>query len=124
MDSCRKFQDEHGLWHQEMTRHDAYVETSGSGLILYAIGRGVEIGVLPESYRDILLKGLRGYLSYIAVDGSVFHSCCGCLCPGEGKVEDYMNRSWIMNDIHSFGPVVLAFSQAYKLGIKKISIAE
>ncbi len=120
MAACVKFQDENGVWHQEMTRPDSYVETSGGGLILYAIGRGLELGVLPESFREPFVRGLKGYLSYIALDGSVFHTCRGCLCPGKGRIEDYMAREWIMNDIHSFGPVALAFGQALNLGITEI----
>ena len=124
MEACRNCQDENGLWHQEMTRPDSDVETSGSGLILYAFGRGLERGILPESFRSAFLKGLRGYLSYIALDGSVFHTCIGCLCPGEGRIEDYMNREWKRNDIHSFGPAVLAFGQAIRLGILEIKPAQ
>ena len=124
MESCRRVQDDDGLWHQEMTRPDSYVETSGSGLILYAIGRGLERKLLPEDFRDAFLKGLRAYLGYIALDGSVFHTCIGCLAPGAGKVEDYMNREWKRNDIHSFGPAVLAFGQAYRLGIRELSLRE
>lgn len=124
MEACVKVQDENGLWHQEMTRPDSFVETSGTGLILYAIGRGLESGILPESFRAAFLKGLKGYLSYIALDGSVFHTCRGCLCPGEGRIEDYVKHEWIMNDDHSFGPVALAFGQALRLGITEINPGE
>jgi len=106
--------------HQEMTRLDPYAETTGTGLILCAIGRGLERGLLPERFREIFLKGLRGLLGYIAYDGSVFHACKGCLSPGQGRIEDYMNWSWVRNDIHSFGPIVLAFGQALRLGVANI----
>ena len=120
MEACVKVQDEDGLWHQEMTRPDSYAETSGTGLILYAMGRGLERGVLPESYRAVFLKGLRGLLGYIALDGSVYHACRSCLSPGLARMEDYVNWPWIRNDIHSFGPPVLAFGQALRLGVAEI----
>ena len=100
-----------------------YTETSGSGLILYTIGRGLERGILPETYREVFLKGLRGMLGYIALDGSIYHTCRGCLAPGQGKIEDYMNWPWVRNDVHAFGPVALAFGQALRLGIAEIEPA-
>jgi unsaturated rhamnogalacturonyl hydrolase len=119
--ACIEFQDEEGLWHQEMTAANSYAETSGTGLILYAIGRGLETGILPESYRDNFIRGLRSYLTYIGVDGSVFNTCEGCLCPGKGTVEDYMAKPWKLNDVHSFGPPALAFAQALRLNINEIN---
>jgi unsaturated rhamnogalacturonyl hydrolase len=121
MAACVKYQNKDGLWHQEMTREDSYVETSGTGLMLYAIGRGLELGLLPESYRENFLRGLRGYLGYIALDGSVFNTCQGCLCPGKGTIEDYIARPWQLNDVHSFGPAALTFAQALKLGISEVA---
>ena len=120
MDACANVQDENGLWHQELTRPDSYVETSGSGLILYAIGRGLERGVLQDRFRSIFMNGLRGYLGYIGLDGSVYHACKGCLSPGQARIEDYMDHPWVRNDIHAFGPAVLAFGQALRLGVKTI----
>jgi unsaturated rhamnogalacturonyl hydrolase len=122
MAACVKFQDEDGLWHQEMTMKDSYVETSGTGLILYAMGRGIETGVLSSTYRDNFLKGLRGYLSYIAQDGSVFNTCEGCLCPGDGSIAAYIAKPWKMNDVHSFGPAALTLVEAMVLGISEIKI--
>lgn len=115
-----KYQNSEGLWHQEMSDATSYVETSGSGLMLYAIGIGLEMKVIDPSNLSQFKKGLSGYLSYIAEDGSVSHTCQGCLSPGLGLKQDYKNRSWIYNDHHAFGPVVLAFAQAAKMGIKEV----
>ncbi|NJO69146.1 MAG: hypothetical protein HC830_07580 [Bacteroidetes bacterium] len=43
-----KFQNKEGLWHQEMTAHESYIETSGSGLLLYGIGVMLESGLLEK----------------------------------------------------------------------------
>jgi rhamnogalacturonyl hydrolase YesR len=119
--SVLKFQNSQGLWHQEMTDTSSYVETSGSGILLYGLGIMIEKGIIPKRNTKKLLKGLEGYLDYIGHDGSVSHTCMGCLCPGKGTKEDYKNRKWIFNDYHAFGPVVLAFTQAAKMGIDKIT---
>jgi hypothetical protein len=64
---------------------------------------------------------LRGFTSYIGSDGSVSHGCFSCLAPGKGTKQDYKDRGWVYNDHHAFGPVVLAFAQAAKLKIDRIT---
>jgi len=118
--SVLKYQDKQGLWHQEMSDPTSYIETSGSGIFLYSLGIMLEKNLLPVKYKNNLVKGLRSYLDYISVEGSVANTCIGCLCPGKGTKEDYKNRKWELNDYHAFGPVVLAFTQAAKMGIDKI----
>ncbi|MEZ0607740.1 DUF4861 family protein [Fibrella sp. WM1] len=113
-------QNKNGLWHQELTDTSSYVETSGSGLMLYAIGIAIEKGVLDKSYLPAFKKGLSGYMAYIGDDGSVSHTCGSCLCPGKGTKADYKKQGWKFNDQHAFGPAVLAFTQAANMGITAI----
>lgn len=110
--ACLNVQDHNGMWHQELTAKESYVETSGTGLILYGLGIGIEKGILGDDIRPAYEKGLQGYRQYITDAGDVFHTCRGCLCPGEGRIIDYMARAPEHNDPHSFGPVTLAFGQA------------
>jgi unsaturated rhamnogalacturonyl hydrolase len=117
---CLEYQDEDGMWHQEITDHTSFVETSGTGLILYALGVGLEKGIIDSSYMENFQNGLKGYLKYIALDGSIYHTCQGCLCPGEGTIEDYKAKKWVLNDSHAFGPALFTFAQANKMGIKEI----
>jgi len=88
--------------------------------LLYSLGIMLEKGLLNKSYKKNLTKGLRGYLDYIRTDGSVSNTCIGNLCPGKGTKDDYKNQRWQLDDYHAFGPVVLAFTQAVKMGIEKI----
>lgn len=116
VEACVRTWDEAaGLWHQEMTDTASYVEASGSGLLLYGIGVGLELGLLGERHRAVFEAGLRAMAGYIALDGSVHHTCIGCLAPGQGAREDYMARRHHINDPHAFGPWVLAFGQAHRL---------
>lgn len=119
VDACLRVQDPtEGLWHQEMTESKSYIETSGSGLILYAIGAGLECGLLVgERYQEGFKKGLKGMISYIAIDGSVHNTCIGCLSPDDGSREAYIRHPHKMNDRHAFGPLVLAYGQAVRLGV-------
>ena len=126
MQSVVRHQDSEGMWRQEMTRFepDSYPETSGTGLLLYALGTGIECRVLDDSFRVPLMRGLRGYMKYIATDGSVGNTCRGTLCPDDGTPAAYCRRAWVKNDPHAFGPVVLAFAQAYRCGIRTIDVTE
>lgn len=108
-------QDGDACWHQEMTRMDSYVETSGAGLFLYAFAR-------DPTFKNELINGLKGLSSYIALDGSIHNTSGGCLCPGEGTIEDYLARGPILNDRHAFGAISLAFGQASINGISSIPL--
>ncbi|AEI51084.1 DUF4861 family protein [Runella slithyformis] len=119
-----KFQNQEGLWNQEMTEHTSFVETSGSGLMLFGLGICLEKRIIDTSYLPQFIKGLSGYTSYITPDGSISNVTIGCLCPGKGTKKDYIKHAWKLNDIHAFGPVVLAFTQAAKMGIKEITPAK
>lgn len=120
VNACLSVQDDKGVWHQEMTDLKSYVETSGTGLILYALGVGIEQGLLPPAAMDSYIKGLRGYSQYIQPDGTVFHTCRGNLNPGTGTIAEYKQTPPVVNDPHAFGPVTLAFGQALKLGITEL----
>ena len=121
--SLVKFQDRKGLWHQEITDLSSYPEVSGTAFILGGLGSAIETGILPaKKYRKAFVKGLQGMLSYIDPDGSVGHTCKGCLNPGEGTKEDYKAMPYYYNEDHSFGPVRFALAQALRLGIESVEI--
>jgi rhamnogalacturonyl hydrolase YesR len=115
-----KHQNPNGLWHQEMTDTTSYVEVSGSGLLLYSLGIALEKNIIDKSNRVAIQRGLSGLLDYVAADGSISHVCGGCLYPGQGTKAEYMAQKWKVNDGHAFGPLVLAFTQADKLGIRQV----
>ncbi len=116
MAGCVAVQDADGMLHQVLTVPESYVETSGTGLVFYGMARGIDLGILdPEQYRAPLLAALRGMTRYIALDGSVFNCCRGCLSPGNGTDADYMAWNWVLNDDHAFGPVTLLFGAAEAL---------
>lgn len=114
------FQDEDGLWHQEMSRPDSWQEVSGSALLLYGIGTGIQTGVLPESFRASFIKGLQGLLAYIDADGNIASVCGGCLAPGNSSKDIYAAQASFWNEKHAFGPVLLALSAAKRLGIRSV----
>lgn len=129
-DECRRFyaavcrwQNENGLWHQEMTDPGSYEETSGSGQLLAGLGAAIECGILDRgTYMPYFIKGLKGLLGYVDPDGSVGHCCRGNCVPGKGRKEDFRQIHYYYNENHSFGPVVLALAQALRLGVKSLRL--
>ncbi len=115
-----KYQDKQGIWHQEMTDETSFVETSGSGLMLFGLGVAIEKGILERSCMKPFKKGMSAYLDYILADGSVSHATIPCLNPRRGTKMDYASHVWRFNDAHGFGPAVLAFTQAAKMGIQSV----
>ncbi len=121
--ACLDCQDEEGLWHQEMTWPESYPEISGSALILYGIGCGIKSGALERrKFLPAFRKGIEGILRYIDADGNICNTCSGCLTYGDGSKAAYASHSYWTNEVHAFGPVLLALSQALELGIKKIDV--
>jgi unsaturated rhamnogalacturonyl hydrolase len=120
LEACLRVQDAEGRWHQELTLESSYAETSGSGLILHALGQGLLGGWMPARHRGAFDRGLAAYRSYIEPDGSVRNTCIGCLSPGAGRIADYVARPAARNDPHAFGPVVLAFGTAAQLARKGV----
>jgi unsaturated rhamnogalacturonyl hydrolase len=121
MEGCKNYMDDDAMLHQAMEDHSTYVETSGTALVLYAMGRGIKNRSLdPDIFKEPFLRGLKNIMRYVALDGSVFNCCKGCLAPGKGTSEDYANKEWILNDHHAFGPIILLFGQAEQLKINNI----
>ena len=123
------FQTDRGLWRQEMTEKTAWEESSGTALILYGIGIGLRIGLLPENvYKDVFVRGLEGILEYgMNQDFSTELSCPGCLCPGEGDRRGTINayiteKHPVRDEHHSFGAYMLALVEAHSNGILEIDL--
>ncbi|MDA3800403.1 MAG: glycoside hydrolase family 88 protein [Kiritimatiellae bacterium] len=115
VDVCIKYQDNYGMWHQEMTCKESFPETSGTCLIAYGIGVGIEKGLLDQSYKEYFDRTVEGMQTYMSLDGSVFNCCKGCLAPPPGTKEAYIDKEWGLNDVHAFGTVMLLMIQAERL---------
>jgi unsaturated rhamnogalacturonyl hydrolase len=113
-----------GLWRQEIPFEFSYEETSGSALFAYGMGIGIRAGLLDrEVYGPVFRKAVEGLNKHgINPDFSTERSCPGCLCPGEGDekgtVKAYVTLMLPHRDEHhSFGPLMLALTEAYRNGI-------
>lgn len=119
MNALKNYISQSGLWRQEITVDDSrsYEEISGSGLILAAASIGVRLGLLEkDTWGEIIQNGINGMLAYVCEDGAVLNSCPGCLCPGNGSIDAYLNhRPSFKDEPHGAGPVIIALVESMKI---------
>ncbi|HUB25623.1 MAG TPA: glycoside hydrolase family 88 protein [Tepidisphaeraceae bacterium] len=102
-----------GLWHQMLDRPDSYLETSASAMFTFAIARAVNRGWLdPRSYGPVAIAGWNGVVSRIDSNG-----CVSGTCIGTSYADDYIYyyHRPATDDIHGYGPVLLAGSEILRL---------
>lgn len=110
-------QDEEGMWHQVLTHHDSYPETSCTSMFIYAFSRGIRFGWLEDSavYTDAVSKAWNA-LNRISIDreGNVHGVCRGSEF---SFTPDYYKHDllWKLNDTHGMGIVLLAGVEVKKL---------
>lgn len=122
-------QTSRGLWRQEIPLQSAWEEASGTGLILYSFGVGIEQGILTETtWTDAVIRGLNGLSEWcINQDYSTENSCPGTLCPGtgdsKGTVQSYVELPVPHRDEHhSFSALILALSVAPIVGVEHLQL--
>ncbi len=110
-------QDEEGMWHQVLTHHESYPETSCTSMFIYAFSRGIRYGWLdhPDIYAEAVHKAWKA-LNRIAIDnrGNVHGVCRGS--EFSFTPDYYINDLlWKLNDTHGIGIVLLAGVEVKKL---------
>jgi rhamnogalacturonyl hydrolase YesR len=101
-----------GLWHQMLDRIDTYTETSASAMFTYCLARGVNKGWLDIGYAPVAQAGWNGLSVRIDEQGHITGTCVGT-----GYADDYVyyyHRPSV-DDIHGYGPVLLAGSEMIRL---------
>lgn len=92
-------QDDNGMWHQVLDEPGSYVETSCSGMFVFAPATGLARGWLSEAvFREPLEAAWQSLSGYVNDSGEVTNVCIGTM---EGKrVEDYFDRPIEDGDPH------------------------
>lgn len=124
VDALVPYQSENGFWRQEITLEklddlESYEETSGTGLILYAIAQGIRVGVLDrEKYLPVVERGVQG-LKKLSVNKNfgIENSCPACRCPGDATIRAYLShKAPYTDEPHGAGPVIMALVAADSCG--------
>ena len=109
-----KAQDAAGMWHQLMTRHDSFKETSGTAMFVYSFIHGRRRGWLSREYQDAALKAFQGLREMVDLEGNIYNTCIGT--GTQDTLEDYYQRKTPVNDSHGIGPMILAACAAGSAG--------
>ena len=120
-----------GLWYQVVDqgrRPGNYLEATASGMMVYALAKGVNRGYLPRDTIPAIEKAYRGIIKhFIQYDGNLQWSltqCCSVAglggSPSNGKLRDgsfdyYIHEPVVKNDLKGVGPFILAGIELQKL---------
>jgi rhamnogalacturonyl hydrolase YesR len=107
-------QDGTGFWHQLLDRNDSYLETSATAIYAYCIARAVNKGWLDaKAYGPMALLAWNAVSTKINANGQVEGTCVGT---GMGfDPAFYYYRPVNVFAAHSYGPVLLAGAEMYRL---------
>ncbi len=108
------YQGEKGMWHQIIDEHETYEESSGTGMFITAMARGVKNGWLSRDIVPSLWKAWNR-LAEICIDddGNVLGICTGAGIHMER--EHYRRMGACMNDDHGVGIILLAGAEMLDL---------
>jgi len=114
MQGLLETQDPAGLWHQLLDAPESYLETSCSGMFIFALATGARKGWLPEqAYRKAVLKAWPALAGYLDADGNIKD-----VCIGTGALNNktyYLNRPRKTGDLHGQAGFLWAASAMYLL---------
>lgn len=140
MDSVLNYRDDSGLWYQvvDKGREDYnYTETSGSAALSYALMKGANLGVVPESYYDEGYKAFESLLDnkLLYTDATESNVTLNDICgvaglagPSSGQTsstatrgvayryrdgsyEYYTSERTVTDDAKGAAPLIMAYSQ-------------
>lgn len=108
------YQGENGMWHQVVDDPDTYEESSGTGMFIIAMARGVKNGWLERDIVPRLWKAWeRMAETCIDEEGNVLGICVGSGCHMER--EYYRKLGACINDDHGMGIFLLAATEMMDL---------
>jgi unsaturated rhamnogalacturonyl hydrolase len=109
-----------GLWYQVLDKSGEkgnYLESSCSSMFVYALYKGVRLGLIDKSYLEVANKGYKGILkNFIEVDSdglvTLTQACAVAGLGGKpyraGDYDYYINEKIRSNDAKAVGPFIMA----------------
>jgi unsaturated rhamnogalacturonyl hydrolase len=122
-DALILFQHESGLWYQVTDQGDRagnWLEASGTAMFVYAIAKGVRLGVLDAEYARIAKMGYDGLVTRLITtdaDGTLhLNDICRSAGLGgvpyrDGTFEYYVSTDRVSDDAHGVGALLLAATE-------------
>jgi len=107
-------QDPKGMWHQLIDDPESYVESSSSGMFIFALATGVRKGWLPkEPYLAAVEKAWPALAGYLDQDGKLREVCIGT--GAMNSKTHYLERPRILGDLHGQAGFIWAATAVYLL---------
>ncbi|MCC5895967.1 MAG: glycoside hydrolase family 88 protein [Alkalibacterium sp.] len=119
-----RLQDDSGTWYQiidQGERRPNYLESSGSNMFLYALAKGIRMGILTGTkWSEAMDKAHEGIINEFVLvtkeDWVNLNKCCEVAGLGgddqrDGSFAYYMSEPIIMNDFKAVGAFVQAMSE-------------
>ncbi|MHC4300983.1 MAG: glycoside hydrolase family 88/105 protein [Planctomycetota bacterium] len=118
MKALVKYQDSGGAWRQLIDYAESWLETSCTGMFVFAMATGVDQGWLPETpYRDVAERGWIALANYVDAQGRLKEVCVGT--GGRSSAEKYLGRPRVIGDAHGQGPLLWAATAMIRLDSRK-----
>ena len=92
MNGMRRHQAADGAWHQVVDEPGTYREFTVTAMTVAAMARGVRLGWLDRSYREVVDKGWRAVLARVSDAGELVDVCTGTGAGQNATREYYLNR--------------------------------
>lgn len=92
MNGMRRHQAADGAWHQVVDEPGTYREFTVTAMTVAAMARGVRLGWLDRSYREVVDKGWRAVLARVSDTGELVDVCTGTGAGQNATREYYLNR--------------------------------
>lgn len=102
-------QSKDGHWHASLLDSGNYPapETSATGFITYALAYGINVGLLPSQYEDVVIRGWEALVKSVRGDGKL-----GWVQPVGA---DPKNVKENMTELYGVGAFLMAASEIYKM---------
>lgn len=115
MASLKKHQGESGMWHQLLDDPDSFEEPSCTGMFLYAIATGVNLGLLPaRDYLPVVEKGWNTLATDFVNDKGEVKDVC-MWTNAKSRENYYHRRPKVTGDYHGQAAVLWAATAIIKL---------
>jgi rhamnogalacturonyl hydrolase YesR len=112
-------QDANGMWYQVLDMGSDprnWVETSCTGMFVFALATGVKQGWLPEEpYMQSALDGWAALANFVNADGAVREVCMWM--SADPDVTYYFNRPRVVGDAHGEAAVIWAATAIERLNL-------
>ncbi len=122
MDALLKVQSESGMFYQILDRPDVegnYLETSASGIIAYALFKGVNMEILPEryvhygykTYEDICNRYLSEVNGQLSLGGTCLVAGLGGPSRRDGTIAYYLSEPVVESEAKGVAPFLMAYTE-------------